>query len=190
LKHSIYIRSNYTQFPTFLKRLEIMRATVVPSLLAQDGEFDVQVQVENSDHAKIIAAYTPFRPVLQFEFDGYDIQTRLDNDDIVSPGYVKAIESFYDGTPRVVTFDIEKLLWDTGEIYSYNRPYHAERCSMFSSLLCPPEGVNIFSRTHGALGELATVSVIEKGTCFLVVHGTNKLTKIMSDETSVNPVKD
>ena len=154
----------------------------MPSLLAQSGDFDVQVQVNNPHHAKIVAAQTPFRPVLQYEFDGYDIQTRYDSDDIVLPGYIEKIQSFYDGTPRVVTFQIQKYHWDSGDVYEYNRPYHEKKCSMFSSLLSPQDGVNIFSRKHGNLWELATVSVVDEKMCFLVVHGSNAATKILSDE--------
>jgi hypothetical protein len=186
VKHCVYIRFSYTDFPLFLKRLEIMKAATVPSLLAQSGDFDVQVQVNNPHHAKIISNQTPFRPVLKCEFDGYDIQTRQDSDDIVLPGYIEKIQSFYDGTPKVVTFQIRKYDWATGETYEYNRPYHEKKCSMFSSILSPKDGVNIFSRKHGNLWELATVSVVNEMMCFLVVHGSNAQTGILKNETPIS----
>jgi hypothetical protein len=159
-----------------------MKATIVPSLSVQSVNFDVQVQVKDLNHAKIVAEHTPFRPVLEFEFDGYNIQTRMDSDDIVLPGYVEKIQSFHDGTSKVVTFQIQKYHWETGDIYDYNRPYHEKKCSMFSSILCPEDGVNIFSRKHGDLWELATVSVVNEKMCFLVVHGSNAYTQILADE--------
>jgi hypothetical protein len=159
-----------------------MMATAVPSLIAQSGDFKVQVKVGSSADAKIIATKTPFRPVLEFEFDGYDIQTRMDNDDIVLPGYIEKIQSFYDGTPKVVTFQMHKYDWDTGEFYK-SAPYSKQRCSMFSSFLCPPKGLNILSRKHGELHELATVSVVNEKMCFLVVHGLNAASKILAGDT-------
>jgi exo-beta-1,3-glucanase (GH17 family) len=159
-----------------------MKATTVPSLLVQSGDFDVQVQVNNKHHAVIVESQTPFRAVLKNDFEGYDIQTRHDSDDIVLPGYIEKIQSFYDGTPKVVTFQIQKYHWETGDIYEYNRPYHEKKCSMFSSILCPKDGVNIFSRKHGDLWKLATVSVVDEKMCFLVVHGSNAYTQILADE--------
>jgi len=186
LKHCVYIRFNYTDFPLFLKRLEMMKATTVPSLLAQSGDFDVQVQVNNKHHAAIVDSQTPFRAVLKNDFQGYDIQTRQDSDDIVAPGYIEKIQSFYDGTPKVVTFQIQKYDWATGDVYDYGRPYHENKCSMFSSILSPNPGDNIFSRKHGNLWELATVSVVDEKMCFLVVHSTNAATKILMDEKPRN----
>jgi len=178
MKHCVYVRSSYQDFPLFLKRLDIMKATSVPSLMMQEGDFDVQVRVNNEQHAKLIASQTPFRPVLKYDFDGYDIQTRHDDDDIVKPGYIEKIQSFYDGTPKVVTFQIQKYDWNNNKTYELNSPYTTTRCSMFSSLLNPPLGVNIFSRKHGELHQLATVEVVDEEYCFLVAHGYNKLTKV------------
>jgi len=186
LRHCVYIRFNYKDFPLFLKRLEIMKATTVPSLLAQSGDFDVQVQVNNKHHAVIVESQTPFRAVLKNDFEGYDIQTRQDSDDIVLPGYIEKIQSFYDGTPRVVTFQIEKYEWATGNVYEYGRPYHEKKCSMFTSLLCPKPGNNIFSRKHGDLWQLATTSVVNEKMCFLVVHDSNAATRILADEKAKN----
>jgi hypothetical protein len=185
LRHAVYIRFSYTDFPLFLRRLDVMQATAVPSLLAQSGDFDVQVKVSGPAHARVVEAQTPFRAVLEYDFDGYNIQTRHDSDDIVAPGYIKKIQSFYDGTPRVVTFQIRKYDWAAGTTHEYHSPYHEKKCSMFTSVLCPRPGETIFSYKHGDLWRLATVSVIDEGLCFLVVHGFNKVTKISANEQGI-----
>jgi hypothetical protein len=100
----------------------------------------------------------------------------------VAPGYIEKIQSFYDGSPKIVTFQIQKYSWGAGTVHRYNRPYHGKKCSMFSSFLSPPEGLNIHSRKHGDLWELATVSVVGEGMCFLVVHDFNTVTKINANE--------
>ena len=180
MKHCIYIRQNYKDFAAFLKRTELMMATAYPSLLAQEGDFDVQVLVSCAQHGNVIEWRTNglFRAVTTFEFEGYDIQTRMDSDDIVFPGYVQEIQRWHNGTPRVVTFQIKKFVWSTGALYAYASPYHTEKCSMFTSLLCPREGDNIFSRKHGALWELGETIVSDKDLCRLVVHGNNIMTGV------------
>jgi hypothetical protein len=187
LKHCVYIRFSYTDFPLFLKRLDVIKSTAVPSLLAQSGEFDVQVQVSNHNHAKIVSSQTPFRSVLKFEFEGYDIQTRHDSDDILLPGYIKKIQSFYDGTPKIVTFQIKKFDWSTGLSYDYFSKYTESSCSAFSSFLCPPENLNIYSAGHRELSNLAPAHVVNDSFCFATVHGANTTTKISDKEKPFSP---
>jgi hypothetical protein len=188
MRHCFYIRHNYTDHAMFLKRAALMRETIIPSLAWQfigGQSFDIQVLVGCEAHRIVIESLfnsygLRVLCVRKFEFTGYDIQTRVDSDDILFPDFTRTIEGCYDGQARVVTFQMKKFAWDTGETYIYGNgaEYHAGRCSMFSSLLCPPEGVNIFSRKHGSLGELAPVTVIGADLCRLVVHNNNSLTRL------------
>ena len=182
MKHGVYIRLNYEDFTLFLQRVDIFRKTAVPSLLAQNLSFDVQILVRNDNHKKIIKSVCPFEPVLEFNYLDYDIQTRHDSDDIVFPNYIKLIQDNYDGNSKVVTFQLKKLLWDQNKTYLHGRKYSSTKCSMFSSLLSPPDGYNIHSYQHRMLGKISPVVVMPQDVCRLVIHKYNKLTKIEKDD--------
>jgi hypothetical protein len=182
MRHCVYIRLKYVSFPSFLKRVDFFCKTALPSLIAQEGEFDVQILVKDEAHQKIINHVCSFQPVLQYSFAGYDIQTRHDADDIIFPGYIEAIQSAYDGNPKIVTFQLKKYLWEESKTFVYGSRYTKNKCSMFSSLLCPPPGLNIFSYRHLDLARIAPVAVLEKDLCRLVIHNDNLVSGIKSTD--------
>lgn len=188
--HCVYIRLRYPETSHFLHRFALMQQTSLPSLVAQDAEFDVQVKVHDTAHARIVESFTPFRAVIQWNL-AYDIQTRHDSDDIALPGYISRIQKEFTGVPKIVTAQYLKFDWHSGVLYRPRPRDLALAPSMFSSVLSPPDGVSIWSQKHNRLGDVAPVTVLDGDWCRLVIHGANVDSKpLTSDEpvdSALNP---
>lgn len=191
--HSFYIRMRYQDHAQFLQRLALMKATLIPSLAWQKGQFSVQVLVSCPEHGVLVDnAFEYPVAVRSFVYEGVDIMSRLDSDDIVFPGYVERVQSFFEvGVPKVVTFQIKKFEWFTGDTFEYSGRYNDRRCSMFTTVINPPQGVHVFTYKHGDLWQVAPdgVVVCEDDLCRLVVHGSNTLTRVTSKDRNVKDIE-
>ena len=156
----------YEHNTPFLRELALMQETSIPALLWQEGEFDVQVGVESVAHAMLIHKLTPFTPVRDWDFS-YDIQTLHLSQDIVFPGYIKEIQSHYDGSPKVLTFDYKEYSMSEAVSTPRSDRYRAideYNCSSFTSLLSP-RATNIMRENYPSLYKLAKASVSNKDLC-------------------------
>ncbi len=117
----------------------------------------------------------------------YEIEARIDNDDIVSPQYVEKLRQIYNLT-NYDTFMINpvpiKLDINTGKYYEHEQGYNYEGTSMFCVLCQKKEKKHyIYDRPHISMAkEVGAVVMMEAGHTFLVCHGNNQLSKITGKE--------
>ena len=117
----------------------------------------------------------------------YEIEARIDNDDIVSPQYVEKLRQIYNLT-NCDTFMINpipvKLDARTGRYWMHEQPYDEEGTSMFCVLCQKKEKKHyIYDRPHIRMAkQVGTVVMMEAGHTFLVCHGANQLSKINGTE--------
>ena len=117
----------------------------------------------------------------------YEIEARIDNDDIVSPRYIERVRQIYNATDYH-TFMINptpiKLDTKTGKYFEHEQKYNHEGTSMFC-ILCQKEEKNhyIYDRPHIIMAkEVGAVVMMEAGHTFLVCHENNQLSKINGTE--------
>jgi len=113
----------------------------------------------------------------------YEIEARIDNDDIVSSQYVEKLRQIYNLTDYH-TFMINpipiKLDITTGKYYEHEQGYNYEGTSMFCVLCQKKEKKHyIYDRPHSRMAkQVGAVVMMEAGHTFLVCHGANQLSKI------------
>lgn len=127
------------------------------------------------------------------ELPRFDIQTRLDSDDLVTRHFVarihKEVERHANSQPLVVSFQPVKFELSSLLCYRMHTRYGPQRCSMFLSLYQPPNCEDyryIYDFNHRLIWEtFPRVVTVPEGYCRLVVHAQNCHTKIESNDTII-----
>lgn len=186
MKHAIIIRIDYPDTPDFYDRFMLFRANMLARLKRQtDQNFEIWVRCNPAhnqmfqEHGCLPFNYAgeakrnrfgAFRPWSVDSFRDYDIQTRVDYDDIVSLDFVEKIHSLYK-PGRLVCFNRYKFdLW-TMKTYK-RKPYHKKHVGMFLSLM--KGWPFIYSRSHNKMWmDADEVILVPHGYCWQVIHGDN-----------------
>jgi hypothetical protein len=198
MKHGVIIRFNYPEDePTLKWRLAWFAGAVLPRLENQtDQNFEIWMNV-NPAHVERMREVFPYIHYftttaaekyydLVFHSDQlprFDIQTRLDSDDLVTTTYIERIKAEVTGKkePTVVSFQPYKLDFFSFQRYKMGKRYHRKSCSMFLSLFIPSEQEynQIYKYNHRLIYErYPNVITIPEGYADLVIHPHNKITKI------------
>jgi hypothetical protein len=208
MKHAVIIRLHYEpESPYWPWRRAFFEATVLPRLLAQtDRDFDIWVRCHRA-HREIVQAMhpkirthctdTPFftathewepnedgtlgQPPATPELPYYAIQTRLDSDDWVEPGYIarvkKEVRRHAAGGPLVVSFQPWKFdLWSLKKYRIGKDRYHEKSPSQFLSLYQPDteNWRDVCAFNHRRIWRhFPQVVMVPEGYCYLMVHGQN-----------------
>jgi hypothetical protein len=117
----------------------------------------------------------------------YEIEARIDNDDIVSTRYVERVRQIFNATytdtfvinPTPIKLDIK-----TGKYYEHEQEYNYEGTSMFVVLCQKGDKKHyVYDRPHIVMAkEVGAVVMMEAGHTFLVCHEANQLSKITGKE--------
>jgi hypothetical protein len=205
MRHAIVIRLKYNDGPEFDWRLAFFQSVCLRSLLKQkDQNFDIVVLC-NPEHSEILKALSdkiktihhevPIsgdsnyvrkgekNSVMPFEFElDYEIQTRLDSDDIVSDGFTEKIHKLFKGhkKPHLLCFKPMRFNLDTLRLY---HTYDNYRSSMFLSVFNPKKNTFIYEVGHGFWAKKikrmgGDFSIVKFGYCFQMIHGHNASTGI------------
>ena len=124
-------------------------------------------------------------------YEMYDLQTRLDCDDMIGRDYVKRLRlevSRSPKSPMVVSFQPHRReLW-TGSRYRMALRYHRRRCSMFLSLWQPDIANRryIYEFKHGQIWRaFPRVVTVPEGYCDMVIHGRNRNNSILKADKRI-----
>jgi hypothetical protein len=193
MKHIIITRSYYDDDTKFNDRLKIMEETLIPSLKKQTNQnFTWGLIMGNKNHQKILQSKYDKEIVFFNSYDeykdysisnGYSIQTRQDNDDIICENYVKIIQDEVKKTDKdilLIQFQPTKLIYDTKQEYHMFK-YSKKFVSMFLSIYQKNVMYSIYEHKHPVMYKLTNnIVTIPEGCANLVVHGNNKLTTLES----------
>lgn len=185
MKHAVIIRIDYREGEEFRYRLLLFRANTLLRLQNQtDSNFEIHVRCrrEHNDLFKDLGCkpfnildegrnkYGVFHPWNTDLFESYDIQTRVDCDDIVSRDFIEKIHSMYK-PGRLLCFNHHVFdIWSMECVK--RKAYPPTHTGMFLSLM---EGTPfIYSQNHTQMWKYADeTKFIEHGYCWHVRHGKN-----------------
>lgn len=199
-KHAIILRMWHNDHNEMEWRLAYFRSCVLPRLQRQiDPDFDICIFSDKMFHSRLRLMDDRIKPFTNtgndfdytksgnFSFDGliglekYEIQTRLDSDDLVNPWFTNRIVNCHRSGARsnVVTFQPELFLLDSLRVIPMKHQYSEKRPSMFSSLYQPdPDKWEfIYKEVFFRLSKYP-VMFYPEGTVYMTIHdsnyGTNK----------------
>lgn len=198
LKHAVIIRIDYPEGPIFRYRLLLFRSNTLLRLQNQtDTNFEIHVRC-NPAHNELFRElgcipfniqyngkrnrYGVFPPWHTDLFEDYDIQTRIDCDDIVSLDFIEKIHEEYK-PGRLLCFNHHVFDMWTMECVKRTR-YPSNHLGMFLSLMKGKPF--IYSRNHTQMWQDAEeTKFIDYGYCWDVRHGQNaSKKKIVRKEVS------
>lgn len=116
----------------------------------------------------------------------YEIEARIDNDDLVAPNYIERIRQLanINADTFMINFQPVKLDEETGKMYEHEQKYNYEGTSMFCVLVQKEDKKHyVYDRPHIKMAkEVGAVVMGGEGFCFLVCHKDNQLSKITGKE--------
>jgi hypothetical protein len=190
-KHAIITRLNFPRnSPDYQYYLDLFKENLLHCLQTQtDKNFELWVGTNGELESELLSL--PLVNVFRFDlthkangaitpfevkgFEDYDIQTRVDVDDLVSSKFVERINWEFAKSKGTILLNFipYKLDYDAKELYiSKKSPYNDTRTSMFLSMLRPR--CFIYKHSHLKMWtEADSVITIPEGYCSLVIHGKN-----------------
>lgn len=195
MKHIIITRSYYDDDIKFNERLKIMEETLIPSLKKQTNQnFTWGLIMGNKNHQDILQSKYDKEIVFFNYYDeykdysitnGFNIQTRQDNDDIICEDYVKRIQDEVRKTDKdilLIQFQPTKLIYGTKKEYNMTK-YTNKFTSMFLSIYQKDVIYGIYERKHPVMYKLTNnIVTIPEGCANLVIHDNNTLSKLTNKD--------
>lgn len=200
MKHAIFTRCNFLTDDVFNKYWEVMKTVYIPSIKSQTCKnFTLYFNTQAPKHKSMILeqfdgcgfeiGFTDFW--LKNKINGiFNIQTRHDCDDFMSPEYVCKVQYVYNENISahaefLIQAQPNKFDFITGKEYiSPLRPPTAP--CMFLSLCQRNPEKYILQEMHNRFAKIVpTVFDIGRGYTKLVIHGNNTLSKILPTDTLI-----
>ena len=195
MKHIITTRSYYSDDTKFNDRLKIMEETLIPSLKKQTNQnFTWGVIMWTKDHQKLLQSkydkeivfFNSYEEYKNYSIsNGYSIQTRQDNDDIICENYVKIIQDEARKTDKdilLIQFQPTKLVYGTKQEYNMTK-YTNKFTSMFLSIYQKDVIYSIYEHKHPVMYKLTNnIVTIPEGCANLVIHDNNKSSKLINED--------
>lgn len=157
-RHVIVIRCSFQDALQSRRRLEISKATCIPSLKAQKNKnYEIILRVSRRDPLldKRVSAFKDIGVPVQFDHVSGDlISTRMDDDDVVAVDFTSQIQTASLGRNYGAISLACGILFDSGNWYKWTFPGN-----MFQSILC--NGSNeVFRHSHRSMPNLRGSKVI------------------------------
>jgi len=169
MKHILITRLWFDSITLMDKYIDVALKTFIPALRSQtckDFEFGILCKADHVDYIKkrIGMDFTPFTGgIEQFREEAnkgqYTLQSRVDIDDWIAPGYIAEIQKIYKANidkydSFVIFAQPVKMLWPSKTLEQV-APYHERRISMFATLCQKNPKYPIYKGSHGALWKYA-----------------------------------
>jgi hypothetical protein len=190
MKHLIIIRLNYVDDLKFEKRMIIMDKTCVKSLTSQKNKnFIIGIICKNEKHFDIVS--DKFKGIEVCRIDeklidfckrnNYQIQTRLDSDDIINDDYIDIIQNISKECSKPILIQTQpyKYCIDLNKTYKMAYRYNDKITSMFLTLVQEDIKYTVMDRKHNEMSQIVSnVISTKEGICKLVIHGDNTITGV------------
>jgi hypothetical protein len=184
--HTVYTRQRYDDGP-FMKRMLLAVETCIPAMIeaARQVPEDVVLRWAWRAHARHSSAiYETLRGagwsggievVDVFGPASDQIQSSLDSDDRIGPGFLRMQQGHYrPGGPFIVTWQPEKQRLEDGRIFRHRMRYKANLPSPFYAVFNPGPTVHAYRVKHGAMHTLAPCTLSSEPGAIAVIHAGNK----------------
>jgi glycosyltransferase involved in cell wall biosynthesis len=196
MNHLVVVRMKYLDDEKFFKRDDVRSKTFIPSILNQINKNFKIGFIININHIQVIKDYFKNSQLNILFFDSSDdvrryviendvkIQTRIDDDDIISCEYIDLLQKIYNyNILKYDSFLIQtqpfKLLLESGEYYRMGLRYTNTITSMFLTLCQKNVNNFIMDRPHNKMSEITEyVLSTNEGICDLVINNTNNVSDI------------
>lgn len=187
MKHAVLTRINFDDKSLMEKYLKVSEKYFIPSLKSQtDQNFKLFVMCKGEDfeYLKKRLGYDFIRisgSVNFFDYckeNGFNIQTRHDCDDWMSPNYIEMIHKAYkDNIDKHDKFLVQsqplRQMHPSGNISNIHK-YHDRKCSMHLSLCQKIVNNHIYERQHAYMYEIASKVITLPGNpTRWIIHGEN-----------------
>jgi len=187
IRHVVCTRVAFQDEELMMKYLEVSKEMFIPQIEGQGTENFELVLLMREEHVGILKdIFTmPFTPIFSipeyFEYvikKGFNIQTRHDIDDWMSPDYIGAIQKAYEET--IISYDrflIQaqpiRVDFKTG-VEEKMAAYTDKRTSMCLSLCQKEIKDHIWIENHGQMWQIANhVVTLPAGYVKWIIHGDN-----------------
>lgn len=182
-KHVVLTRFNYPEgFELIEERLDLFKKYTLKSMNRQTcknftwvffTENDLDIDFENKVFIKK-EDYPLWKKKLSEEYE-YIIETRLDNDDIIHPGFIQSIQSNFIDNTFVLDFSGYRYDLRDDTIYE-DKLYSSSFTSPFLSLISKlKDGLYVFDYNHREMGKNFKTIFKEQRLWIQMIHNSNKL---------------
>lgn len=189
MRHTVYTQQHYADDGVFAARMELARRTSIPAMLhaaalthhpvrwawqvRERHEWLVRQVLEEEGWTGEIMTIRGFAPF------GDDVQSTLDSDDRIEPGFLATVQGYYRPDETfIVTWQPVKQDLETGDFYRHRRRYAATGPSMFYAVYNPTDQVRVYAKTHERMHWLAPTLLATDAGAIAVIHGANALATI------------
>jgi hypothetical protein len=204
IKHIIVVRMKYSDNDKFIERDNIRELTFIPSILNQINKNFKIAFIINPQHQDIINKYFKNKnfDILFFNnsdevreyciTNNFNIQTRIDDDDIFSVEYVDIIQKMFIQKINLhgkflIQSQPYKFLMENNEYYKMGLRYNNKLTSMFLTLCQSNVDSFIMDKPHNKMHEIVDdVFLTDEGICSLVIHGSNNVSNLKKYDKSID----
>jgi len=188
-KHYIFTRFTYPpDYPYINERIKIFHEFTKPSFESQtSNNFTWLISINRHyDYKNLLGPFKNINVEFVSKFDAfksltdYVLTSRIDNDDIIHQDYVAHIQELFlkNQSTRIIDGPGYRYLNKTKEIYTFYNFYSKNKCSPFSTLVCPyKQNLTVFCANHGQLSQKFDVEFHDKKLWLQHIHNTNALMK-------------
>lgn len=190
MKHIVITRVNFSNDEKFKNYFEVMKKIYIPSINSQTNKnFTLGLSVNPNHLDEIKSLIDKKIEIVTFnnvkeEYknfvikNGYNLQTRHDCDDYMSPNYIDYLQKKSQEYSKklkdfIITFQPTKLEYETGNEYLHERDY-SKVCSMFSTLYQSEITRGIHDEQHDLLRRISrNVFYVKENYVKLTIHKNN-----------------
>lgn len=187
MKHLIFTRMRFDDKNLMSKYLDVTKKTLVPSLKNQTNQnftWVLMIRKEDEDFLRKELNY-PFRAVYDInEFanaaisEKFEIQTRHDCDDNMSPNYIQKLQDLYEQNKdqyecTLIHCQPTQIIYQTGEIKKLGN-YHDKRTSMHLTICQKNVVHHVYEKKHGEMWKVAQkIILLPEGYTEWIIHENN-----------------
>lgn len=171
-------------FEEYLIRLNSQTYKNFDVFILADTVRDFKGSKANKDFIEFQCKRVHFVHVQDPERFAYDIEIRLDYDDVVSPGFMQDVVDQYTESSHenlIISYQPVKVNNETGEQWKHESTY-SENCPSMCMALCQKgdKTRGVYDRPHNLMyaETLWPVIVRPEGFYYLMVHDENTLSKL------------
>lgn len=181
-KHVVITRFNYDDREARDERMKIFKKHTLPNMQRQSckdftwvffSKEELDIDFENKKFFTL-TSYKQWKEELKKEYE-YIIETRLDNDDMVSPNYIESIQLNFMEHTFVIEFQGYRYDKRNDTFYE-DRFYNRNMTSPFLSLVSKlSEDRYVFEYDHNQMGSKFPLKLVFNRMWVQIIHESNKL---------------
>jgi hypothetical protein len=187
MKHLIFTRMRFDDMDLMSKYLAVTKKTLIPSLKSQTNKNFTWVLMIRKDDEEFLRSELDYPFTAVYDVNGFinlaigekfEIQTRHDCDDNMSPNYIQKLQEIYEENKDIHACTLihcqpKQIIYQTGEVRKLGA-YHDKRTSMHLTICQKNVKHHVYQHQHGQMWKIAQrVILLPEGYTEWVIHGNN-----------------